>query len=802
MSIHQTSTVSISIHLESQTIAPPLAPLSAPGHGAPLAMASVVRKALTRQALRGRGRRFSSDLIPRGPEEGGLVLYDSLSATYRRIPLSVSPGPEGAEAGAGRPLGLMWYTCGPTVYDSAHLGHARTYVALDLVRRALLEAHRSLPPPPPPPPHSPQQPQQQPPPPLFVMNITDVDDKILARAAEMGEGTDPIALARRYEAEFWADLDGLNVLRPDVVTRVTEHVEGAIVPYIGRMVDGGMAYVLKDDNEGDGGGGSSSVYFDVAAFEAAGGGGVNRYGKLAPPIAAAEAPEGGDFFLWEGGEGGGGRRRRTRRKRDPRDFVLWKGRGEGEEALSWPSPFGPGRPGWHIECSAMIEAVSRTFAGTHRMQVHAGGIDLKFPHHTNEIAQAEAYRSSCSSIAAEVASSDSEGGGEEWIPHWVHTGHLHIRGMKMSKSLKNFVTIRDLLSKDGAGLGSSSSLASPSDDFRLWCLGLCGSYRGPATYSEARIEEAGRVREKIVRFLVTAEDWIERSCSSPSGEGRLPSGVWGRSDVELLEAAAACTTRCRQALMGSIDGGGGTGGGFDLNGAEYLRAMVDLAEAGSAHVSSPNDGVRPVEPVRNTVSALRHQLSVVGFTDATVRAGARDCVNEGSAANVKGGEREIIEQFVDFRSKVRAAGLNAAKAEDAGPRKETWKELLSLCDAVRDEHLPPIGVEILDASESSERGESDGSRWRFCVPKSGAELDRPLSGGKGKDSTAVPKANTSGKISAEEYFKVGTYKDKFSRHNEDGMPTHNADGTDVSKRLLKKLTKKRSKYLRTKTPNK
>ena len=125
-----------------------------------------------------------------------------------------------------------------------------------------------------------------------------------------------------------------------------------------------------------------------------------------------------------------------------------------------------------------------------------------------------------------------------------------------------------------------------------------------------------------------------------------------------------------------------------------------------------------------------------------------------------------------------------------------------MCDAVRDEHLPPIGVEILDASESSERGESDGARWRFCVPKSGAELDRPLSGGKGKDSTAVPKANTSGKISAEEYFKVGTYKDKFSRYNEDGMPTHNADGTDVSKRLLKKLTKKRSKYLRTKTPNK
>ena len=122
------------------------------------------------------------------------------------------------------------------------------------------------------------------------MNITDVDDKILARAAEMGEGTDPIALARRYEAEFWADLDGLNVLRPDVITRVTEHVEGAIVPYIGRMVDGGMAYVLKDDNEGDGGGGSSSVYFDVAAFEAAGGGGSTGTASLPRPSQRRRRP--------------------------------------------------------------------------------------------------------------------------------------------------------------------------------------------------------------------------------------------------------------------------------------------------------------------------------------------------------------------------------------------------------------------------------------------------------------------------------------------------------------------------------
>jgi cysteinyl-tRNA synthetase len=264
----------------------------------------------------------------------------------------------------------------------SHLGHARTYVCLDVMRR-VIEADATKAP-------------------LFVMNITDIDDKILA-AAEESE-TSPLELARKYENEFWEDLDSLNCLRPHVVTRVTERVESDIIPYIQGLLDKGMAYQTED-----------GVYFHIKAFNEQLGH-MTKYGKLAPPAASE------DFNFLESGENN------ASPKKDKRDFVLWKNQ-KSEELVSWEAPWGNGRPGWHIECSAMIEAVQKQFQDTHRFLIHAGGVDLKFPHHTNEIAQSEAYTES------------------DWINHWVHTGHLHIDGLKMSKSLKNFITIREFLGK-------------------------------------------------------------------------------------------------------------------------------------------------------------------------------------------------------------------------------------------------------------------------------------------------------------------------------------------------------------------
>mmetsp|Transcript_2778 Transcript_2778/g.6510 ORF Transcript_2778/g.6510 Transcript_2778/m.6510 type:complete len:282 (-) Transcript_2778:748-1593(-) len=247
-------------------------------------------------------------------------------------------------------------------------------------------------------------------PPLFTMNITDIDDKIMKAAEDTGES--PLDLARRYEREFWEDMDSLNCLRPHVVARVTERVESDIVPYIETLIDKGMAYDTED-----------GIYFNVKNFSEKMGH-FSKYGKLSPHATSEHTVEneGCDANL----------------KRDQRDFVLWK-KQKSTESVCWEAPWGKGRPGWHIECSAIIESIQQQFEDTHYFSVHAGGVDLKFPHHTNEIAQAEAYR------------------GGEWINHWVHTGHLHIDGLKMSKSLKNFISIRDFMGK----YDMSSSTESP-----------------------------------------------------------------------------------------------------------------------------------------------------------------------------------------------------------------------------------------------------------------------------------------------------------------------------------------------------
>ena len=605
-----------------------------------------------------------------------------------------------------------------------------------------------------------------PPPPLFAMNVTDVDDKILARAKETGQ--DPIQLARAFEKEFWEDMDALNVLRPDVVTRVTEHVDCTIVPYIQRIVDNGMAYVLPDgDDDGSGENDTAnSVYFDVGAFESSRGG-LNKYGKLAPSRMASDD---GDFFSWEGDNTN--EDTTQRRKRDPRDFVLWKGRKDGED-LYWNSPWGPGRPGWHIECSAMIESISESFAATHKFGVHAGGIDLKFPHHTNEIAQAEAYHNDGTENVTKR--------GEEWIPHWVHTGHLHIQGMKMSKSLKNFVTIRQLLSTSS----SSSSLASPADDFRLWCLGISGSYRGPATYSEARIQEASHIRQKIVRFLIDGEDWVQKSSLGES----LPTGRWNEEDISLSKAAASCTASCRHALIGSI----GTKGGFYLGGAAYLHSIVKLVETGTAYISSSDAGNGPVEPMRIVLETLRKQLSIMGFTDRTVRAGivAHDD-NNVSTGKIEGGEEALIEELCAFRSNVRLAAIAALKqnkGESGDYADSSLKDLLNLCDHIRDVSLPSLGVEILDGTVQDSNGASAG-RWRHCVPREN----------KGMTVAATTKSRSSHPsdserlLSLKEYLSTGHYEWEFSKFDESGRPTHTADGKDISKRLLKKVMKKYEKY--------
>lgn len=261
------------------------------------------------------------------------------------------------------------YVCGPTVYDHAHVGHARTALVYDVVRRYLEWAGNEV---------------------TFVSNVTNVEDKIIARAA--AEGTTERELADRYEAAYWAELDRLNVRRPDDVPRATEFVQ-QMIDLVAELIEAGHAYVI----EGEG------VYFSVESYAS--------YGAVSGRHLA-------DLL-----DGAGARIAVDEQKRSPVDFALWKAAKPGEP--DWASPWGPGRPGWHIECSAMsLEILGEGF------DLHGGGDDLVFPHHENERAQAEAA-------------------GHSFARHWIHSGMVMVGGEKMAKSLGNFTTLAQALDDYG-----------------------------------------------------------------------------------------------------------------------------------------------------------------------------------------------------------------------------------------------------------------------------------------------------------------------------------------------------------------
>jgi cysteinyl-tRNA synthetase len=629
--------------------------------------------------------------------------------------------------------------------------------------------------------------------PLFVVNITDVDDKILMAAA--AESSSPLGLARRYEQEFWNDWDALNCLRPHVVTRVSEFVDSDIVPYIGRLMESGMAYEVEQ----------MGVYFDVGVYEDKMHIFNSRYGKLAPLAQAA------DFFnssTSSSSSSVGEQPRRGGAKRDPRDFALWKRRKDGE-IMYWSSPWGEGRPGWHIECSAMIEAVQQRFGDDIQFAVHAGGVDLKFPHHTNEIAQAEAYHV------------DTLVSGTEWIPHWIHTGHLHIDGLKMSKSLKNFVTIQDMLSE---GYSETSLAASPADDFRLWCLGMSGSYRGPATYSKDRLRQAKRTREKLVQFLVQAGIWLSsaRSLSSSSSAelfaGQPPTQKWTDLDRALLTCAKDETARGMRGIM------------TDLDGATLVAAMARIADEGLAYLTRAPATGSGGEAVRAAVDSLRTLLSRVGFSDVTCRAGLAEAqqyipamgVDHGDNSNdfgllhpersVGGSQqpRALVEELVRFRSAVRELTLQGLRSGSAGDDSSSLHDaILKKCDALRDVVLPSMGVELMDGKAEAPEGEwheKGGSVWRVCLPRSLDGEDNGEGGpailGGTSTRVAPDKVNISSNtpatttmIAVNDYFRVGPYQGQFSSYDATGFPTLMTDGSKLSNRLRNKLVKKREKHI-------
>ncbi len=303
-------------------------------------------------------------------------------------------------------LGL--YVCGMTVYDYCHLGHARVMVAFDVIVRYLRQQGYLV---------------------NYVRNITDIDDKIIARAAERGVTLE--ALTATYIAAMREDEQALGIVAPDHTPQATAHV-GDIIALIQTLVGNGHAYVTT----------SGDVCYHVERFP--------RYGALAHKDLA--------------GLRAGARVAVVSDKQDPLDFVLWKLAKPGEP--SWPSPWGLGRPGWHIECSAM----SMQCLGAH-FDIHGGGADLQFPHHENEIAQSEAAS------------------GKTFVNTWMHVGFVQVDKEKMSKSLGNFFTIREVLAKHPAEVVRYVLVAS--------------HYRSPLQYSEQALQHA---KEALARFYLSLRD--------------------------------------------------------------------------------------------------------------------------------------------------------------------------------------------------------------------------------------------------------------------------------------------------------
>ena len=311
------------------------------------------------------------------------------------------------------------YVCGVTIYDLCHIGHGRTFVAFDVVARYLRYLGYDL---------------------TFVRNITDVDDKIIKRAAENGETCDQ--LTERLIADMHADFDALNMQRPDIEPRATKHI-AEIIEMVQRLLDRGHAYVASN---GD-------VMFSVDTFK--------DYGKLSrQDLEQLQA---------------GARVDVDEAKRNPVDFVLWKMSKPGEP--SWTSPWGAGRPGWHIECSAM----NSKQLGEH-FDIHGGGSDLMFPHHENEIAQ-----SCCAHDAP-------------YVNYWMHSGMVMVDREKMSKSLGNFFTIRDVLSHYDA------------ETVRYFLMS--GHYRSQLNYSEENLKQARTALER----LYTALRGLDLSAPPAGGE--------------------------------------------------------------------------------------------------------------------------------------------------------------------------------------------------------------------------------------------------------------------------------------------
>ena len=387
---------------------------------------------------------------------------------------------------------VKMYVCGPTVYNYIHVGNARPFIIFDTLRRYLEYRGYDV---------------------TFVQNFTDVDDKIIKRGHE--EGIAPEEIAQKYIKEYFVDADGLGIKRASVHPQVTENIE-QIIEFVKELEDKGYAYAVNGD-----------VYFDTQKFEG--------YGKLSG-IKQEELEAGSRIEVND-------------QKKHPMDFVLWKAKKEGEPG--WTSPWGEGRPGWHIECSVM----SRRYLGD-TIDIHAGGQDLKFPHHENEIAQSEARS------------------GKTFSNYWMHNEYININNEKMTKSKGNYFTVRDI------------SKLYDLEVVRLFMLST--HYRNPINFSDEILNQSKAGLER----LYNAKERVEFIIS------KLNDNAENADELKLEEELNSF----RQRFIEAMDD--------DLNTADALSIIFELARFMNSNVNE-NSTKEFAKKVLDEFNELTSVLNIV-----------------------------------------------------------------------------------------------------------------------------------------------------------------------------------------------
>lgn len=681
---------------------------------------------------------------------------------------------------------IKWYNCGPTVYDHSHMGHARSYITFDIIRRILQDYFGYQV--------------------FFVQNVTDIDDKIIRRARQrhlfreyagkverneitsksvraqieqaialmqeklnnesnldkkcllertlksasgsvnntslspidlvnecrdvlseyldVNEGSSVsdlsifTTLTKEFEDEYNQDMKALNVLRPSVVSRVSEYVP-EIIEFIEKIIGNGYAY------ESNG-----SVYFDVKAFDSGDGKGKHTYAKLVHEAV-------GDLSALNEGEGD--LSVHLSEKKNAADFVLWKKSKPGEPR--WNSPWGEGRPGWHIECSVMAtQLLGETF------DIHSGGIDLRFPHHDNEIAQSEAYFDT----------------GKDWVQFFLHSGHLTISGCKMSKSLKNFITIKEALKDKSCR--------------QMRFLFLLHHWQDTLNYSADTLADAVSYEKKVFEFFLNVKNIlrVRTSCEKMRGYRK-----WGLNEISLNEEFIKCRDKVDEALCDNLDT------------KSVLVTIKDLINQANIYIKG-NCSTCNFELLEDIAKFVSFILRVFGLVDHATREANFEpssvtCTgstgSSESTLNVEDHVMPFLQVLADFRAEIRAQGISAKN-----------QAILAACDRLRDDILPNLGVRFEDPDSTSSPCSATSIKLvdREILMKERAEkkrLEEEKYAEKMRRKKELEEKEAKNRMDPKEWVVLEFPRDKFSAFDEKGLPTHELDGKEISKGQRKKMSK-------------